>query len=181
MLLNLGLGNQRIQVRDLEPRDENDVLALFGAAEDWFVAATGRPAAPGDVQSLYYGLPEGAAFEDKALLVITADGRVVGVIDAVLRHPTAESCSLGLFLVHPAHRRHGLGRLTASALLGELASQGCTDVGASVAEGWQPGLKFLGALGFSFESPRTPANANRNLGPGERRIIPAGLRLWPGR
>ncbi|MFE5737781.1 hypothetical protein [Streptomyces celluloflavus] len=54
MLLNLGLGNQRIQVRDLEPRDENDVLALFGAAEDWFVAATGRPAAPGDVQSLYY-------------------------------------------------------------------------------------------------------------------------------
>jgi GNAT superfamily N-acetyltransferase len=113
--------------------------------------------------------------------VITADSRVAGVIDAVVRHPTAETCSLGLFLIHPAHRRHGLGRLAASALLGELAARGCTGVAASVAEGWQPGLEFLGELGFSFGSPRTPANANRNLGPGERRAIPARLRLSPGR
>ncbi|WP_190158212.1 GNAT family N-acetyltransferase [Streptomyces litmocidini] len=177
MLLDLELGGREVRIRDLEPADEQDVLALFDAAEDWFTAATGGPAAPGDVQSLYYGLPEGAAFEDKALLVVTVDGRIVGVIDAVLRHPTAGACSLGLFLVHPAFRRQGLGRLVASALLRELAGQDCTHVAASVAEGWQPGTGFLADLGFSFEAPRIPTNTHRNPGPGERPVVPARLRL----
>ncbi|WUH92498.1 GNAT family N-acetyltransferase [Streptomyces sp. NBC_00433] len=177
MLLDLALGDRKVQIRDLEPADEQDVLALFDGAEDWFTATTGQPAAPGDVQSLYYALPEGAAFQDKALIVITVDGRIVGVIDSVLRYPTPDGCSLGLFLIHPAYRRQGLGRLVASALLRELAAQDYTQVVASAVEGWQPGTGFLAELGFSFEAPRTPGNANRNLGPGERPVIPARLRL----
>lgn len=177
MLPNLRLGDRRFQVRDLEAADEEDLLALFDAAEDWFTTATGQPAAPGDVQSLYYALPEGAAFDGKALLVFTADGRIVGVIDAVLRHPTKDTCSLGLFLVHPAYRRHDLDSLVASPLLRELAAQGCTYVAASVTEGRQPGLTLLDHLGFSFETPGTPAGANRNLGPDERPVVPARLRL----
>ncbi|MGW3497111.1 N-acetyltransferase family protein [Streptomyces sp. NPDC001020] len=177
MLLDLELGGWKVRIRDLEPDDEQDVLALFDAAGDWFTAATGQPAAPGDVQSLYYALPEGAAFEDKALIAVTVDGQIVGVIDAVLRYPTADACSLGLFLIHPAHRGQGLGRLVASALLRELAAQDYTQVAASVAEGRQPGMRFLADLGFSFEAPQIPGNANRNLGPGERPVIRARLHL----
>ncbi|MFJ5273385.1 GNAT family N-acetyltransferase [Streptomyces sp. NPDC088358] len=177
MLQELEVADGQFRVRDLEPVDEKAVLALFDAAEDWFTATTGQPAAPGDIQSLYYALPEGAAFEDKALLVIEADRHVVGLIDAVLHHPTVSTCSLGMFLVHPAHRRCGLGRQVASALFGELAARGHTEVVASVAEGWQPGRAFLAALGFTLGTPGPATNTNRNLGPGERPIIPARLGL----
>jgi GNAT superfamily N-acetyltransferase len=177
MLWDLEVGGRQFRVRELEPADEESVLALFAAAEDWFTAATGQPAAPGDVQSLLYALPEGAAFEDKVLLVVETDRRTVGVVDAVLRHPTAASCSVGMFLVHPAHRRQGLGRHAAAVLLGELAARGRTEVVAPVTEGRQPGRAFLAALGFALDAPGTAASANRDPGPAERPALPARLRL----
>jgi len=44
-----------------------------------------------------------------------------------------------------------------------------------VVDGWQPGRKFLAALGFTFSAPRRPGEAvNRNPAPGEdRAVIPA--------
>jgi len=179
MLLRLTLDGRRIAIRDLVPEDERDVNAVFDASQDWFTAATGQPAGPGDVQSLFYALPEGAAFEDKRLLVITADEQVVGVVDAVLHHPEPGTCSVGLFLLHPAHRRRGLGRRTASALLAELTAHGFTQVSASSAAPWPPGRAFLTTLGFHLHDPRPPSTANRNPGPSERPIHPAHLHLPP--
>ena len=181
MLVDGELDGRRFRVRDLEPSDEDGALALFEASEDWFTAAFGQSAMPGDVQSLYYSLPEGAAFEDKALLVVEADDRIVGLVDAVREHPAAGVCTVGLFLVHPDCRRFGLGRSVAAALFEALVADGCTEVVASVAEGWQPGLKFLEALGFAREAageaPREAAHANRNPGPGERPTVRARLRI----
>ena len=37
------------------------MLRLFADCDDWFQAATGHPSGPGDVQSLFYALPEGVA------------------------------------------------------------------------------------------------------------------------
>jgi hypothetical protein len=65
--IDLRVGNVRASVRDLEPEDEDAVLEVFTASEDWFVAETGQPSAPGDVQSCLYVLPEGNDFEDKVL------------------------------------------------------------------------------------------------------------------
>lgn len=166
-------------IRDLEPEDEAEVLALFDAAEDWFIAATMQPAAPAEVQSLYYSLPEGAQFDDKVLLVVTVEDSIAAVVDAVLRHPSASECCVGLFLVHPAYRRIGLGRLAASLLMAELAKRGYTAVTASLPDGWQPGRAFLEALGFEFGAPRRPDAMNRNLGPYEDIVVPARLELPP--
>ena len=59
-----------LEVREFVPEDEPGVRALFAAGEDYFVAATGSPSAPGDVQSLSYALPEGAEPDAKRLLVV---------------------------------------------------------------------------------------------------------------
>jgi GNAT superfamily N-acetyltransferase len=178
IITELSSADPPIRIRDLEPSDEAALLALFEAAEDYFVAATGQPAGPGDVQSLYYALPDGAAFEDKALLVVTAGERVVGVIDAVPHHPHPTACAVGLFLLHPKDRRRGLGRRVAEALFAELVRLGVTEVGAGVPAGWAPGQAFLIALGFTLDEARMPSNANRNSGPGEGRVIPARKLLW---
>jgi GNAT superfamily N-acetyltransferase len=160
-----------VRVRELQPRDEDGLPALFDTGEGWFVTATGQPAAPGDAQSLCYSLPQGAALEDKVLLVVEADGRIVGVVDAVPRYPGPQTCSVGLFLIHPAWRRRGLGRAVSDGLLAEPTGHGIGEVLASVAEGWEPGTAFLRTLGFLLGAARDAGTANRNRGPGERPVL----------
>src|SRR5262249_51306930 len=155
-------------VRDLDPADEEGVLAVFTASEDWFLAATGQPSAPGDVQSSFYSLPEGSDFDDKVLLVIETGGEVVGFVDAVRRTPHIAAVSVGTFLIHPEYRRHGIGRAVAHALFAAASDIDFAQVNTHVVEGWTPGRRFLAALGFSFSAPRRPSGAvNRNVGPGE--------------
>ena len=177
MDITLQTGPTAVTVRDLEPDDEAAVLAVFTAAEDWFLAETGQPSAPGDVQSSFYALPDGAAFEDKVLLVIEADGEVVGYVDAVLHHPHSTSIGIGTFLIRPEARRRGIGRAVAQALSAAAGKDGFTQISTHVAPGWEPGREFLDALGYEFSDARHPGPANRRPGPYDGPVIPAVGRL----
>ncbi|MDF3301939.1 GNAT family N-acetyltransferase [Streptomyces tropicalis] len=158
---------ERVLVREPEPADEGALLTLFEECEDWFEAATGLPSAPGDVQSLYYALPEGAGPQDKVLLVVERDGVVAGVVDAVCDHPVPGAVAVGLFLLAPWARGRGLGRAVAEALLAR--AEGVTRVTASVPPGWRPGERFLERLGFTLHAPSDlgPRSGNRRPGPRE--------------
>jgi GNAT superfamily N-acetyltransferase len=173
MDMTLQIGPAAVAVRDLEPADEAAVLDVFTAAEDWFVAETGQPSAPGDVQSSFYSLPEGAALDDKVLLVIEADGEVVGYIDAVLHYPHPTSIRIGTFLIRPEARRRGIGRAVAEALSAAAGKDGFAQISTHVAPGWGPGRQFLAALGYEFSDPRLPGPANRRPGPYAGPVIPA--------
>jgi Acetyltransferases, including N-acetylases of ribosomal proteins len=167
-------------VREAEPADEPALQELFQACADYFEAATGLPPGPGDVQSLCYSLPEGADWADKHILVITApDGEAVGLVDAVLRHPDPASCAIGLFLLHPAARRQGLGTAVADALLAHAAALGVTRVTASVPRGWLPGERFLAARSFTLaaEPDLRETVGNRRAGPREPAVRRAELHL----
>ncbi|MFF8407616.1 GNAT family N-acetyltransferase [Streptomyces sp. NPDC015684] len=141
---------ERVLVRELGPADEGPLLTLFEECEDWFVAATGLPSGPGDVQSLFYALPEGADPEDKVLLVLERDGVVAGVVDAVRDHPEPGAVAVGLFLLAPWARGRGLGRALAASLLARAG--GGTVVTATVPPGWVPGERFLRRLGFTLDA-----------------------------
>ncbi|MEU6254071.1 GNAT family N-acetyltransferase [Streptomyces sp. NPDC047043] len=166
-------------VREMRPEDEPAVAALFAACEDYFVAATGNPALPGDVQSLYYALPEGADFDQKRLLVMCRGADVVGLVDVVDRHPDVESCAVGAFLVAPEARREGIGSGVARRLIAEAAGRGMRRVTATVPRGWEPGLGFLRSLGFEIGAPESEAEGtvgNRTRHPEETGLCTA--RLW---
>ncbi|WP_189930051.1 hypothetical protein [Streptomyces sulfonofaciens] len=96
-----GPGGRRAVLREAEPGDEAALTALFEDCEDWFLAATGLPSAPGDVQGLFYALPRGADQDGKRVLVAESGGTVVGVVDVVLRHPASDAAAVGLFLLAP--------------------------------------------------------------------------------
>ncbi|MCX4880482.1 MULTISPECIES: GNAT family N-acetyltransferase [unclassified Streptomyces] len=167
-------------VRELRPKDEPGVTALFASCEDYFVAATGSPALPGDVQSLYYALPDGADFDQKRLLVMCRGERIVGLVDVVDRHPDAGSCSVGMFLVAPQARREGLGASVAGRLIEEAAGRGMRTVAATCPGQWEPGLGFLRSLGFEVRVPQAPEGetlGNRTRQAGETGLCTARLRL----
>ncbi|WP_405556457.1 GNAT family N-acetyltransferase [Streptomyces sp. NBC_01171] len=143
------LPGERVLLREPGPADEAALLRLFEECEDWFTAATGLPSAPGDVQSLYYALPEGADPGDKVLLLVERNGEVAGLVDAVRDWPEAGAVAVGLFLLAPWARGRGLGRAVAEALL----ERGASRVTATVPAGWKAGERFLERLGFALEAP----------------------------
>ncbi|HZF90576.1 GNAT family N-acetyltransferase [Streptomyces sp.] len=163
----------RIKVRDFVPEDEPGVLELFAACEDWFVAATGQPSGPGDVQSMYYALPPGCAPERKRLLVLEAEGRVTGLVDAVLGHPDPQSCAVGCWLLAPHWRRRGIGGAVARALLS--AAPAVRRVTAVLPPGWAPGTAFARATGFRVAGAPGVSVGDRNAGPVERAALRAEL------
>lgn len=167
-------------VRELEPPDEAEVQALFTACDDWFEAATGQPSMPGDVQSMYYAVPVGADLAAKRILVVVRRGAIVGVVDAVLHHPTPDGCAVGAFLLHPDHRRQGVGTALAGALLERVRGHRVSTVSAGCAPGFEPGLGFLRALGFTVEPLAEWTEAvDRNRGPHEPVPLRATLDLGP--
>ena len=180
MRIDLSVDGHPVVVRDLEPADEQAVLAVFTASDDWFLAATGQPSAPGDVQSAYYSLPEGYEFDDKVLLVIEADREVVGFIDALRRYPHIASVGIGTFLIRPEFRRLGIGRAVAGALTAAALEKDFVQISTHVVEGWTPGRRFLAALGATFSKPAVPGGTgNRNVGPeeGTKKVIPATIAI----
>ncbi|MFF9396414.1 GNAT family N-acetyltransferase [Streptomyces griseoluteus] len=143
------LPGERVLLREPGPADEAALLRLFEECEDWFTAATGLPSAPGDVQSLYYALPEGADPGDKVLLLVERGGEVAGLVDAVRDWPEPGAVAVGLFLLAPWARARGLGRAVAQTLL----ERGASRVTATVPAGWKAGERFLERLGFALEAP----------------------------
>jgi len=137
----------RLTLREFTPADEPEVLALFAECDDWFQAATGHPSGPGDVQSLFYSLPEGAAFEQKHLLVAQAQG-MIGFVDLVVDHPAPGEVSVGFFLVPKDLRRWGIGTEMAKALSGRFP--GVTRVSVRL-DDFKPGNEFLKSMGFVFD------------------------------
>lgn len=142
----------RLTLRDLTPQDEPQVLRLFAECDDWFQAATGHLSGPGDVQSLYYALPDGVDFEQKRLLVAEAQGKAIGFIDLVLGHPDARTAAIGCFLVPRELRRWGIGTEMANQL--KLRFPEITRVVATITDDWKPGAEFLKAQGFQFDGNR---------------------------
>jgi GNAT superfamily N-acetyltransferase len=177
--LEVAVAGRTLVVREVAPADEPGLSRLFADSADWFEAATGLPSSDGDVQSLYYALPEGADPTSKRLLVIAEEEKILGLVDLVLRHPGERDCSVGMFLIGPAHRRRGIGGAVARELLGRARSEGIGRVTATNAEGWRPGEQFLAALGFRLgggAEART-RTGNRDAGPYERPVVTAELDL----
>ncbi|TDE10922.1 GNAT family N-acetyltransferase [Jiangella asiatica] len=160
----------------IEPDDEPGLLELFTACDDWFEAVTGGPSGPGDVQGLFYSLPEGASFEDKRLFTIRDGEKIVGLVDAVLGHPHRRAAAVGLFLVAPTHRGRGLARAVAKVLLDEAREAGLDEVTATSSTAWPAGDRFLAALGFDI-GPETTGAGNRTTWAGEPPVRRATLTL----
>ncbi|MFH8341099.1 GNAT family N-acetyltransferase [Streptomyces sp. AM6-12] len=174
----LDVPGERVLVRELGPADEAPLIRLFEECEDYFLAATGLPSAPGDVQSLCYALPEGAHPDAKVLLVLERDGVVAGVVDAVRDHPEPGAVAVGLFLLAPWARGRGLGHTLARSLLARAGNAPL--VTATVPPGWRPSERFLERLGFDITPAPGPGAANRRPGPREGEARRAVLRRRNG-
>jgi len=161
-----------VGLREFGPGDADAVLAILLASEEYMLAAAGYFPEGGDLQSLFYALPEGASLDAKRLYVITADGETVGLCDAVVGWPAPDAVAVGLFLVAPGRLRCGIGARAAQIGLAMAREGGFGGIRASCPRDWEPGQAFLAGLGFTRTPLATPTKTNFAL-PAHRAVVDA--------
>lgn len=142
-------------LREFLPDDEDEVLELFHRCEEWFVRTTGGPTGPGDVQSLFYALPNGVDIDAKTILTVWLEQTCVGLVDAV--RMSNEWVAIGMFIVDPRIREKGVGTEVGRTLLDSAAADGVRRVTATSHHLDVSGEALLLRLGFqaygSLSSP----------------------------
>ncbi|MCL2317126.1 MAG: GNAT family N-acetyltransferase [Actinomycetia bacterium] len=169
-----------VGLREFALEDADAVLAILLAAEDYMLAATGYFPEGGDLQSLFYALPDGASLDAKRLLVITSGEAVVGVCDALVGWPAPDVLTTGLFMVGPGQARRGIATRAAAIGLGLARDGGFRSVRASCPRDWEPGQAFLARLGFTRATLDRPTTTNYAVPPRTPAVDAWTLVLPPG-
>jgi ribosomal protein S18 acetylase RimI-like enzyme len=89
-------------------------------------------------------------------------GEVFAVADLLQGHPTSNDWVIGLLLVDPAHRRKGIGRQLACAIIEWIAGNGGTVVRLVVQQQNLGALRFWKRLGFEVEYETETAVGQRS-------------------
>jgi GNAT superfamily N-acetyltransferase len=156
-----------VSLRELTLADRPAVEALIDRCEDFFVLTTGGP---GNFDELWTALPPGRSLEDKRVYGIGEP--LAGVADVVRDWPAAGTWIIGLLLLDPAARGHGLGPAVVAELDAMAAAQGARRLRVAVVEQNPRALAFWQREGF------TPVPAE---GPGGAQALERPANLSAGR
>lgn len=133
---------------DFAPDDADAVRDILTASEEYAIASSGNLPEGGDLQSLFYALPESADPEVKRLMVLTVDSCAVGVADVLEGWPLPDTITVGLFLIHPRHQRARVAARALDIAIDLARAGGFHRIRAACARGWEPGEQFLAHDGF---------------------------------
>lgn len=149
-------------IRSLSDADGNDLQRLCERCHDYFELVTGLPVGGAEAQSLFSGLPPGKMNDDKFLFGVFRSSALVGVIDLIRDWRRERSWTLGLLLLDPAIRGHGVGRALVGLLDAWIGAQGATSFRLGVVERNSRAVLFWRGLGFQ-EIDRTESEQGLTL------------------
>jgi hypothetical protein len=152
----------KIYLKELGEGDLEAVQTLFENCEDYFVLTTGGSVTSASAHSLYIQIPEGKSYDDKHILGVYEDSKLIGVIDAILDYPEKDIVTLGLFLIDLRHQIVGMENAY------KLLERWCIDQKASkirisVYEILEGEIKFWQEMGF--------LSTGQNIQDGDRAIL----------
>ncbi|QRN97435.1 GNAT family N-acetyltransferase [Archangium violaceum] len=110
----------------------------------------GSPPDPAQmIRELLSDLPPNKTLADKfGMGVFDGTGRLVGGIDVIRDYPEPGEWYLGLLVLDPGHRNHGLGEKLMDALIGWLRRREAAYLRLAVSEHNAAGQRFWTRLGF---------------------------------
>lgn len=139
----------RFATRRLAPPDLPALQALFTRGADYFEIMTGAPPGPDEAERAFVGGPPSKAVSDKHTVgVFDGGGTLVGVLDAIPDFPADGTCTVGMLLLDPAVRGHGLGAAVLAAFEAWAARRGARRIRTALVTHHAPGLRFLQRAGY---------------------------------
>jgi len=104
------LGHPGYAVRPLTPLDAPALQHLYEQCLDYCLMVDGRPPAPDAAAEDFRSAPPGKALADKSMFgIVNPQGQLAGLLDYVHRYPDETTWWIGLLLLAPEARAHGLG------------------------------------------------------------------------
>jgi len=136
------------QVRELTGDDVPEMLRLAQGNPLYYEHMKLRPTMENIAETLQ-ALPPRRTLADKQFFGWFREGRLIAMMDLILRHPKEDMAFIGWFMVDAAEQHRGLGRRLVEETLVLLASQGYREVRLGRVEGNPQSERFWHACGFA--------------------------------
>ncbi|WP_119068855.1 GNAT family N-acetyltransferase [Aggregatilinea lenta] len=153
----------QVEARELTPQDAGALQTLLEACDDYTVLVEGQPPDAEAAFDVMADLAPGKTLDDKRLLGLWRGDRLVGVLDAMVGYPMPDVWFIGLLMIAPEQRGHGLGASVVGAFEAWAASQGARAIGLGVVEPNRDALRFWQRLGYAELRRTGPRPFGRNL------------------
>jgi GNAT superfamily N-acetyltransferase len=138
------------RVRRVSEQDAPSIRKLGERCLEYIELHYGSPPDPAQmIRELLTDLPPHKTLADKfGMGVFTGTHRLVGAIDVIRDHPEPREWYLGVMVLDPEHRNHGLGARLMDALTQWLVGQGAAHLRLAVSEHNEAGQRFWARRGF---------------------------------
>jgi GNAT superfamily N-acetyltransferase len=145
------------RVARLDLPDLATLQDLLERCPDYFELVEGRAVRHSEAADLLADCPPGWSAEDKLLLgIFDEQQQLVGILDAVPDYPVRSTWFIGLLLLDPACRSHGLGRRFYRAFEAWAARAGAVRIELGVVEANAAAARFWARQGFRRIERRPP-------------------------
>ena len=149
----------RLRLEHVEP-----LQRLFDQCADFALLVEGEGVNPSAAQEIFQLLPAGKSLTDKFLYgILDRNQAVVGVLEGICDYPDKTSWWIGLLMLAPEVRRHGLGRKIIDAFSEYVRSNQGTAIMLGVVEENQVAYRFWQGLGFELVRHTEPRQFGRKI------------------
>ncbi len=148
-LPNFDLGHPGYTARALAPPDAPAVQLLYEKCLDYCLLVDGHPAAPDAGAEEFSSVPPGRALADKFIFgFVDSRGQLVGLLEGLCAYPDEGTWWIGLLLLAPEARAHGLGSAAVRGFAGYAQAHGAQALMLGVVADNTRAYQFWARQGF---------------------------------
>ena len=130
---------------------------LFDQCADFAMIVEGEGVSPDAAQDIFQSVPPGRSLSDKFLYgLLDRNGEIVGVLEGIRHYPDDPTWWVGLLMLSPTVRGHGLGRKVMDAFSDYVRSNQGTSIMLGVVEDNHAAYSFWQQLGFELVRQTEP-------------------------
>ena len=147
-------GDKEFLFNEIDETFEVQVIELFKSCSDFFELIGGVSSM--DTDHYFKDIPPGKVYDEKHLIGVFDDARLIAAIDIVENYPKDKEWIIGLLVIHPDYRQLGLGRKIDEVLGKIVVENRGRFLRVGVQEHNEIGLKFWHNLGYQKKSITKP-------------------------
>jgi GNAT superfamily N-acetyltransferase len=145
------VGLQDYSVRRLLLEDIGAIQELHEKCLDYMLLVEGHPAEQKAIVEEFQFVPPGKSQDDKFIFgIVNLQNRLIGLPDVLRWYPDETTWWIGLLLLLPEARSHGLGQKIVQGLVEYVRANGGQAIMLGVVEENKPAYRFWSRMGFDL-------------------------------
>jgi ribosomal protein S18 acetylase RimI-like enzyme len=144
-------------VCELQSENTQLLQKLFEQCADYAMIVEGESVSPSAAQETFETVPTGRSLSDKFVYgVLDRNGNIVGVLEGMCHYPDEMTWWIGLFMLAPEVRGHGLGQRLIKSFSDYVRSEQGASIMLGVVEENRAAYHFWQKLGFELVRKTEP-------------------------